>query len=336
MSDLRAFIESEATKLGFARVRFTEAGRPPHFERYDAFLAAGHEGDMHWLRESRDLREDVRRMLPGARSVAVLAMDWSHPAPPDPGGLTGRVASYAWGRDYHNIVVKRVRKLRRVLEATWPGLRTWGEVDAGSAWERGWAAAAGLGFIGKNGMVLLPSSGSDFFVAVLAVSEEVPHDLPIAEKCGRCRLCLDACPTDAFLPGGGMDARRCVSYLTIEHAGPIPEELRPGMRRWVFGCDDCQSVCPHQRLQPAHPDLAARNAWLDLPELLDTPDDALLERFLGTPIRRACPERLKRNAAIVLGNLGDPAARPALERAWRGGSALVSSHAGWALDRLGA
>lgn len=337
MSSIRQTLESESAKLGFARVRIAVAGPPPCFERYDAFLEAGYEGEMAWLRTGRDARSDVRNVLPGAQSVAVLAMDFGHPSPPDPGGLTGRVASYAWGRDYHNLVGKRLRKLRRALEAAVPGLRTWSSVDAGPAWERGWAAAAGLGFVGRNGLVLLPSEGSLFFVAILLLSEAIPPDAPVSEHCGRCRRCVDACPTAAILEGGGLDARRCLSYLTIEHRGPIPEALRPKLGRWVFGCDDCQDVCPHVHLRrPTDPDFAPRNAWLDLPALLDTPDEALLARFEGSPIRRACPEKLKRNAAVVLGNLGDPAARPALERAWRSATPLVSEHAGWALARLGA
>lgn len=338
MNDLRESLAREAAKAGFARVRVAEAGPAPGFERYDAFLEAGRQGEMAWMATGRDARADVRRLLPEARSVVVLAMDYGQPPPPDPGGLTGRVACYAWGRDYHNLVGKRLKKLRAALEAAHPGLATRGSVDAGPVWERGWAEAAGMGFTGKNGMVVVPGEGSGFFLATLILSEPLPPDPPIADHCGRCRRCIDACPTAAILEGGGVDARRCISYLTIEHRAEIPEDLRPKLGRWVFGCDDCQDVCPHVHLgkRPLEADFAPRHAWIDLPGVLAATDAQLLARFEGSPVRRACPEKLRRNVCVVLGNLGDPAARPALERARRDGNEIVSAHAAWALDRLGA
>ncbi len=335
--DLRSTLEAEARRLGFGRVRVARAGPPPGFARYDEFLAAGHHASMGWLETSRDVRGDPERLLPGARSVVVLAMDYARPAPPDPGGLTGRVACYAWGRDYHALIGLRVRHLRRALEAAFPGLRTWGGVDSGPAWERGWAEAAGLGFSGKNGMAIVPSEGSLFFLATLLLTEELAPDTPVGDHCGKCRRCLDACPTGALLDGGGMDAARCISYLTIEHDGAIPEPLRPALGRWLFGCDDCQVACPHQHAarHPVPADFAPRHAWLPLPAILEASDRALLDTFEGTPIRRAAPHRLRRNAAVVLGNIGDPAARPALERARASSDGTLAEHAGWALDRLG-
>jgi epoxyqueuosine reductase len=334
VNPLRATLEADARALGFGRVRVARAGRPPTFDRYDAFLAAGWHAEMRWLAETRDTRSDVRGLLPEARSVVVLAMDYARPAPPDPGGLTGRVASYAWGRDYHALIGLRVRHLRRGLMAKFPGLQTWGGVDAAPSWERGWAEAAGLGFSGKNGMAIVPAEGSWFFLATILLSEELEPDLPLGDFCGRCRRCLDACPTDAFIPGGGMDAARCISYLTIEHDGAVPEALRPRLGRWIFGCDDCQSVCPHQRLPTDVPaDFAPRHAWLPLPAILLASDRALLDTFEGTPLRRAAPRRLRRNACIALGNIGDPSARPALE-AMLDQDPLVAEHAAWALDRL--
>lgn len=334
--DLRATLETEARRLGFGRVRVARAGPAPGFDRFDAFLAAGHHASMTWLADTRDTRADPTRLLPGARSVVVLAMDYARPAPPDPGGLTGRVASYAWGRDYHALVGLRVRHLRRALEAAVPGLRTWGGVDSGPIWERGWAEAAGMGFSGKNGLAIVPGEGSPFFLATILLTEALEPDAPVGDHCGRCRRCLDACPTAALLDGGGMDAARCISYLTIEHDGPIPEDLRPKMGRWIFGCDDCQSICPHQRPPrgPVPADFFPRHAWLPLPALLEASDRALLDTFEGTPIRRAAPRRIRRNAAIALGNLGDPAARPALERAATAADPVLRDHAEWAIARL--
>ncbi len=334
--DLRATVEQEARRLGFGRVRFTKAGSPPNFSRYEAFLAEGRQGEMRWLAETRHTRADANRLLEDAQTVVVLAMDYARPAPPDPGGLTGRVASYAWGRDYHSLIGLRVRHLRRALEAAFPGLHTWGGVDAAASWERGWAEAAGLGFSGKNNMAIVPGEGSYFFLATVLLSEAVVPDAPIADHCGRCRRCLDVCSTAALLPGGGMDARRCIAYLTIEHSGAIPEELRPLMGRWLFGCDDCQEVCPHTHAprDPVPADFAPRHAWLPLGAILTASDAALLDTFEGTPLRRAAPHRLRRNACVVLGNIGDPAGRPALEHAWRTGDPRLAEHASWALDRL--
>ncbi|MFZ5477544.1 MAG: tRNA epoxyqueuosine(34) reductase QueG [Myxococcota bacterium] len=332
----RETLELEARRAGFSKVRIAEAPSPRDFHRYDTFLDRGFAGEMTWLAETRDVRADVRRLLPEARSVVVLAMDYGRPAPPDPGGLTGRVASYAWGRDYHNLIGLRLRDLRRRLEAIHPGLRAWGGVDSGPAWERGWAAAAGLGFTGRNMMQIVPADGSTFFLAVMLLSEALAPDAPVEEHCGRCRRCLDACPTAALLEDGGMDARRCVSYLTIEHRGSIPVALRPRLGRWIFGCDDCQTACPHVRLpdRPLPADFAPRHAWLPLPAVLLASDEALRDTFEGTPLRRAIGTRLRRNACVALGNIGDPAARPALEVAWRSDDEIVAEHAGWALDLL--
>ncbi len=333
-----AVIREEAKDLGFSHVRFASAAGAPGIEAYDAFLREERQGTMGWMVESRPPRADPRLLLPAARSAVVLGVDYRWPRPPDPGGMTGKVASYAWGRDYHNLVGKRIRRLQGRLNRRYPGFRSYCGVDNRPLIERAWAERAGLGYIGKNACVILPSAGSYLFLAVMLTDQELEPDLPIGDFCGRCRRCLDVCPTQAFTAAGQLDARRCISYLSIEHDGEIPEQFRALMGRWVFGCDDCQEVCPHNHAPPrsAEVDLSPRpdHAWLDLPELLLTPDEALLSRFQGSPIRRACPERLKRNAAVALGNLGDPAARPALEHARSHPDAAVRSHAEWALDRL--
>lgn len=331
-------VRQHAAALGFGRVRFAALDPAPGIEAYDAFLAAGCAGTMGWMARSRPPRADPRLLLPDARSAVVLGCDYAWPRPPDPGGLTGKVASYAWGRDYHNLLGKRLRRLVLGLKAALPGFDAYAGVDSRPLIERAWAERAGLGYLGKNACVIVPGQGSYFFLAVMLVNVELPPDSPMGDFCGRCRRCLDACPTQAFLGSGRLDARRCVSYLTIEHDGPIPADLRPGLGRWVFGCDVCQEVCPHNHNPPpsAEAELAPRpeHAWLDLPALLDSPDEALRARFEGSPIRRATPLRLKRNAAIVLGNLGDPAAAPALLRARAHPDPTVAEAADWALQRL--
>jgi epoxyqueuosine reductase len=188
--------------------------------------------------------------------------------------------------------------------------------------------------VGKNTCAILPGETSFFFLATLMLTEELEPDAPLKDHCGRCSRCLTACPTRAFIGPYQLDPRRCISYLTIEHKGAIPLELRPLLGRWLFGCDDCQTVCPHihdrQRLDE---DFFPRHAWLPLPAILMAEDQALLDTFEGTPIRRACPERLRRNACVVLGNIGDIRARPALEQVARQGG-LVGEHAEWALEQL--
>jgi epoxyqueuosine reductase len=332
-----ALIRRAAAARGFNRVAFTAATGAPGIDDYDRFLAEGRHAEMAWMERSRAPRADPRQLLADARSAVVLGVDYAWPRPPDPGGLTGKVASYAWGRDYHNLIGKRLRHLGQDLRDLLPGLQTYSGVDSRPLIERAWAGQSGIGYLGKNCLLIVPGQTSYLFLAVMLVDIDLPSDVPRGDHCGRCRRCLDACPTDAFTDVGQLDARRCISYLTIEHKSPIPEALRPGLGRWVFGCDVCQEVCPHNPNDPhsSEPDLAPRpgNAWLDLPELLNSDDDTLLRRFEGSPIRRAGAVGLKRNAALVLGNIGDPAARPALDVAARHPSPVVRDAAEWARAR---
>ncbi len=333
---MRALLERHAAELGFVHLRTTALPvQAPRIEAYQGWLAAGHHGEMDYLARRTEERRDPRLRLPTARSAVVLGLEHHHQRPPDPGGLTGRVARYAWGRDYHNLVGKRLRRLRKRLREQ--GIESWGGVDTAPILERAWASAAGLGFTGKNTLTILPARGSYLFLAVLFLDVELPSDPVLGDHCGSCERCLLACPTRAFLGPHRLDARRCISYWTIESRGSIPEALRPGLGRWVFGCDDCQEVCPHN-VRPPLPDeddLLPRNAWLDLEWLIRSPDEEVLERFLGTPLRRPGADGLRRNACVVLGNLGLPEAVPVLEAATEAGP-LVAEHARWALSRLGA
>lgn len=282
-----------------------------------------------------DLRCDPSLRLPHARSVLVLATDHHANVPPDPGGLTGRVARYAWGRDYHNLIGKRLRKLRRALRER--GIETWGGVDSAPILERAWAELAGLGYLGKNTMSIIPSRGSYYFLSVVFLDIELPADPPLTRSfCGSCTRCLVACPTQAFPSPHTLDATRCISYWTIEASHLAPRELRSSFGRWFFGCDRCQEVCPHNHRPPegADPDLLPRNAWVDLPELLETPDEVLMERFTGTPLRRPKAVGLKRNALVVLANLGDPAGADSASHAMSHPDPTVRAAAVWALHHL--
>ena len=296
---------------------------------------------MDWMKRSMPPRENPSSLLPGLRSAIVLGTNYCWPTPPDPGGLTGRVSIYAWGRDYHNLIGKRLKKFVRWLRSM--GISSYAGVDSRPIVERSWATRAGLGYAGKNCCTIRPGQGSLFFISVVFVDSLLPPDAPLEggleRYCGSCTRCISVCPTSAFDQPGELDARRCLSYLNIEHKGAIPIELRESMGRWVFGCDLCQTTCPHNHdasSAGAHPDFAPRSghAWLDLEWVLSTDDEKLDTFFTGSPIRRCKPSGLKRNACIVLGNLGDPAARTALRHGTRHTSSTVREAARWALERI--
>lgn len=306
---LRAEIEAEARRLGFARVRVAAVGAPLPADRFEAFVAEGRAADMAWLGQSLAERVEVRRLFPRAESVVVFSMDYARVAPPDPGPLYGRVACYAWGPDYHNGVLRRLRKIRARLQAAHPGVRAWVGVDAGPVWERAWAERAGLGWAGKNACAIVPGEGSYFFLAAMVLNVALPPDAPEPERCGSCTRCLDGCPTGAFAGPGRLDARRCLAWFTIEHDGPADPALEAGLGRWLFGCDDCQELCPHTRTPAwgrrswqaeATPTAWGQNAWVHLPTLLRAPDGLVEAVTTGSPLRRAAPHRLKRNAALLL------------------------------------
>lgn len=335
-TELRQQLNEHSAALGFQHLRVARlAEATPRIEAFDHWLGQGHHGELRYLPQGREERANPRLRLPRARTAVLLGLEHHHRRPPDPGGLTGKVARYAWGRDYHNLVGKRLRKLRRRLREQ--GVASWGGVDTAPILERAWAEAAGLGFSGKNCVQILPARGSWIFLAVLFLEEDLEPDAPLRDHCGSCTRCLAACPTGAFVGPRVLDARRCISYWTIEVRSAIPVDLRPGLGRWVFGCDVCQEVCPHNVSAPDadEEDLLPRNAWLDLEWLLRAEDEVLDQHFLGTPLRRPGPDGLRRNACVVLGNLGRPEAVGVLRHAADRHSPLVAEHARWALERLG-
>ncbi len=334
----RSKLEQEAFRLGFSTVRIAKFCSPtPEFGRYKTWLESGFHGDMDYLARGQEPRAYPELRLPDAQSVVVLSWDYPHRRPPDPGGPTGHVARYAWNRDYHNLVGKRLKKLKAWLRQN--NVRNWGGIDTAPVLERAWARLAGLGYLGKNTMSIIPSKGSWYFLAVLFVSEELEPDPPISrDHCGSCARCITGCPTSAFPKPGVLDATRCIAYWTIESRELAPPDLRPKFGRWFFGCDDCQEVCPHNRdLERAtHADLQPRNAWVNMVEVLRTPDSVLLNRFVGTPLRRPGAAGLKRNALYVLANLGDESVVPDVSSTLDHPSPVVRGAAIWALHRLGA
>lgn len=328
--------------VGVARAEPFEQDRTVVRER----IAAGHYTGLPWFTASRaDFSSDPRNLLPTARSIISLAMSYRpERALPrgEPGNPHGRIASYAWGRDYHAVLKERMgRVVSFIRETCGPEQQTRALVDTARILDRAAAARAGVGWVGKHTNVISKEAGSWVLLGEILTELDLEPDAPLRTHCGSCDLCLRACPTGAIVAPYVVDNNRCISFLTIEHRGTIPRDLRPLMGAWVFGCDICQEVCP-PNLRPGAParddPRGERDVDFGAPELIPlleiTPEE-FARRFGHTPVKRAKREGLQRNAAIALGNSGDRAAVPALIRALREASPLVRGHAAWALGRLG-
>jgi epoxyqueuosine reductase len=323
--------------VGIARVEPLEARA--HFE---AWLAAGRHAGMAYLagREHRERRADPESILPGIRAVVCVALTYAPERDAERDRRLGRIARYAAGEDYHRLMKEKLLALQREMAALMPGSRPLWYSDTGAILERGWAERAGLGWIGKHSGLLSAERGSYFVLGEILVDRELDADPPLVrEHCGTCRRCLDACPTRAIVAPYQLDARLCISYLTIEHRGSIPRELRPLVGDWVFGCDVCQEVCPWNRFAPPAREarLHARSleGWT-LERFLTLDDDAFHALFAGSPIRRAQRSGFLRNVCVALGNRGEVPAVPALARTLAGDpDPMVRGHAAWALGEIG-
>jgi epoxyqueuosine reductase len=306
-----------------------------------SWLARGFHAGMAWIARTADRRRDPASLLPGARSVVALAANYGPDAAAAAVAPSGRakVALYARRRDYHRAIGTRARSLAAWLEEA-SGRPARAFVDTGPVLERAWSQASGVGWIGKNANLLTRTHGSWLLLAeILSAAPLTPTPGPHDDFCGSCTACIDACPTGAIVEPGVVDSNRCVSYWTIEHRGAIPEELRPGIGEWIFGCDDCQTVCPwnvsFSRAVAGGP-LAAREdlAGLDAEEVLGMGEAEFRLRYSGTPIMRARRDGMRRNACVVLGNRRDPRALPALRAALEDEDPVVRSHAAWAIRRI--
>jgi epoxyqueuosine reductase len=355
-------IKEKAYALGFDLIGVAPATQALHADAYASWVDAGYAAMMGYMARDVTRRGDPRRVLPGARSVIVVGLSYFVANPPDElwdDPSRGRIARYAWGSDYHEVMTPRLGQMADFIRQQTRrevGQRVY--VDTGPVLERDFAARAGLGFIGKNTCLINPGMGSYLFLGEILVDLELDFDEPAGDSgatlsvspdrvggrprtgtCGACTRCLKACPTHAFPRPYVLDSNRCISYLTIELKGSIPPDLRPLMGNWIFGCDECQSVCPWPRrfARPTRADFLRFDAEQVAPKLLDIfalDEGGFRSRFRHTPLWRAKRRGLLRNVAVALGNWAAPQAIPALERALQDSEPLIREHAAWALTRM--
>ncbi len=338
-------LKREALHLGFDAVGVASASASAlesHRENLAHWIQAGFAGELRYMREFFERRARLQEGFPTLRSMIMVAVSYSDGSSPAPEPATGRIARYAGGRDYHRAMDKRLRRLEAFIRAELaPTARLTRAVDTRPIQERALAERAGLGFFGKNTCLIRPKGGSYFFLGALLTDLELVPDEPIRWDCGNCTLCLEACPTGALTKPYELDARRCISYLTIEFKGTIDSALRPHMKDWIFGCDICQEVCPYNRtaqkprweeFQPG----AGAGGRLPLQEILSCrTDQSFLKRFAGTPLMRAKREGLLRNAAIAAANSGEAALVSEVAKTLaEDPSPMVREQAAWALERL--
>jgi len=350
-AELKAQLVRYAQSLGFERVGITSA-QPlqPEEDHLKHWIAGGRAGEMDYMSRAPERRARPAELLAGAKSVIALAMtyaaegalggggdgekdDLSAPtAPSSPvlsSVLEGRIARYTAGSDYHKTIGKRLSSFVRYLEAFSPGAECRTFVDTGPLLERAIAQRAGLGFIGKNTMLITKGLGSWVFLASVITTAELPVDSPDERSCGECRLCIDACPTQAITAAFELDARRCIAYLTIEKDGPIPEDLRGKTGPWVFGCDICQEVCPHNARSTGAP------MELGLAQILSIgTEEEFQKQFSGTALTRAGRDGLLRNACVAAANLGRADLVPVLKALTVSSSPLLREHASWAIRKI--
>jgi epoxyqueuosine reductase len=358
IDEITALVKSSARDAGFELAGVAPVREFPELAHFPKWIGAGHAGEMRYLEARNEAGEIKRASLqntaPWARSVVVCAINYNTDQPYSTrvsGSERGWISRYAWSReDYHEAVMRKLRRVEQRLLAEagrQDAARTAGEtpallsrcyVDTGPLVERVYAKYAGVGWIGKNTCILNQTMGSWLFLGVILTSLELTADLPAPDRCGTCTRCLDACPTGAFVAPYQLDSNKCISYLTIEKRGAIPQEMRDGMGRHVFGCDICQDVCPWNRKAPATegPEFQARAGLVNpaLEWLAEMKPEEFRERFCGSPIRRTKSSGLRRNAVIAMGNSGRRECVPALEKLGVDEDPVVAEAAAWALGKL--
>jgi len=338
---MKEIIRRRARELGFDDCRFTAAAAPASANRFQNWLAEKQHGEMAWLERTVSKRIEPQEVLPGAKSIICLVASYAAKIPNS--GLrtpnSAFIARYARFTDYHDVLGERLKPLTAfVNQLGGKEARSLWYVDTGPLLERDFAQRAGLGFVGKHTNVIGQKFGNWILLAEIITTLELEPDAPEKNHCGKCARCLAACPTNAITAPFQLDARKCISYLTIELKGAIPVELRPAIGNRIFGCDDCLAVCPWNRfaregnLMKAHsrPELAAP----DLIELLQLDEAGFKSRFAGTPILRTKRRGLLRNVCVALGNTGDASALPHLQKAARDSGPLIAEHAHWAVGQI--
>ncbi len=326
----REHLEAEAKGLGFHALGVAPVPLDLRREYYKEWIARGSHGTMAWMERNNDRRLHPERILPEARSILVLAMNYYQPDP----AREYRIAKYALGDDYHNLMLRRLKKLCRILREEY-GAAQKPYVDTGPLLEKPIAEAAGLGWQGKSTILVEPGRGTWSFLGNIVTTLELPAGGPGKDRCGTCTRCIDVCPTRAITAPYRLDASRCISYLTIEHDGPVPLEFREAIGDRLYGCDECLDVCPWNKwaVPTAEANFAAR-ALPPLREMLEWDEDTFTGRMRGSPMRRLKLNRFRRNICLVLGNVGTEDDLAALEKACVDTDPVVAEHAGWAIGRI--
>ena len=336
-SGIKRSIVAHAEILGFDSCRIAPATPPKHREEFRGWLRDGAAGEMEWMERGAEKRCDPERVLPGVRSILVVALNyWQGEEPVSrETGARGRIARYAWGDDYHDVMLARLDQLSAFL-AELGGIQKI-YVDTGPILERDHAAEAGLGWHGKSTMLIDPKLGTWFFLGEILTTLDLPPDRPQQPRCGSCQRCMTACPTGAITEPHRLDARRCISYLTIELKGSIPLELRPLIGDRIYGCDDCLDACPWNRFAATSREVAfaARpTVNQQLRDFLELDDTMFREMFRGSPIKRIKRRGFLRNVCVALGNVGDYRDLPALGRVAFDPDPLIAEHATWAIAQI--
>jgi epoxyqueuosine reductase len=348
--DLKARLISFARHIGFDLCRVAACRAPAHTSEFREWLNAGAYGEMNYMQRGEEKRCDPKKILPGARSIVVLAINYFQKLESSIGfqpmvdrqdadatsAAIGKIARYAWGEDYHDVVAKKLHQIDEFLGSFGGQQKCY--VDTGPVLERDHAAQAGIGWHGKSTMLINQRLGTWFFLAEVFTTLELPLDEPVQERCGTCERCITACPTGAITGPHQLDARRCISYLTIELKGAIPLELRSLIGDRIFGCDDCLEACPWNRFAQESRETAffARRSTtgMSLREYLELNDDEFRKLFKNSPIKRIKRRGFLRNVCVGLGNVGDSSDLPALERAATDSEPLIAEHARWAIDQI--
>ena len=334
--DLKTQLVERAKELGFDSCRVARCEPPRHAPEFQEWLREGAAGEMQWLERGAEKRMDPTKVLPGARSVVVVALSYWQGAAAAPSRDGGRIARYAWGDDYHDVMLAKLRNLDAFLAAQGGAQKCY--VDTGPLLERDHAATAGVGWHGKSTMLVDRQLGTWFFLGEILTTLELAPDAAQPERCGSCTRCMSACPTGAITEPHRLDARRCISYLTIELKGSIPIELRPLIGDRIYGCDTCLDVCPWNRFAAVSREssfaLRPATAAMRLRDYLALTDEQFHSLFRGSPIKRIKRRGLLRNVCVALGNVGTHDDVPALQRATHDREPLIAEHAAWAIAEI--